>query len=49
MDINSQKQPFWLLFLLGTSAGLAGNLFGWILALGLLYILTSEQVVEGYA
>lgn len=48
-DTNPQKQPFWLLFLLGTSASLAGNLFGWILTLGLLYILTSDQIVEGYA
>jgi len=48
-EINSQKQPFWLLLLLGTSASLAGNLSGWIVTLGLLYTLTSDQVVEGYA
>ena len=48
-DINSQKQPFCLLVILGASASLAGNLFGWILTLGLLYIFTSDQVVEGYA
>jgi len=47
--IKPIKQPFWLLFVLGTSASLAGNLFGWILTLGLLYTLTSDQVVEGYA
>jgi hypothetical protein len=48
IDATLQRTPGWQLFLLGSSAAILGNLIGWALSGGLLYILTSDAVVEAY-